>query len=154
MNVFTQMYTILYMHFSVPSHNVTNVSFVFLFACVSVCLCVCLCVCVCVCVRATWLLGLLRADHDFGDKVDDGAGGLLGVVLCKQVTHVLYARAALTRHEAKDPTEGEMEGWREEEERMEGKDRDRKTHTHTHTHREQQRVSCGFSTIVPSSGAY
>lgn len=30
----------------------------------------------------------MRADHDLGDKVDDGAGRLLRVVLSKQVAHV------------------------------------------------------------------
>lgn len=46
---------------------------------------------------------LLRADHDFGDEVDDGAGGLLGVMFSKQVTHVVHAAARLAGYEAKNP---------------------------------------------------
>lgn len=50
---------------------------------------------------------LLWANHDFGDKIDDGAGGLLGVVLRKQMAHVLRAAAGFPRHKSKDPA---MEG--------------------------------------------
>lgn len=55
------------------------------------------------------LLTLLRADHHFGYKVDDGACRLLGVVLCKQVTHVVRGCACFSRHEAKDPAEEKEE---------------------------------------------
>lgn len=49
---------------------------------------------------------LLRADHDFGDEVDDGAGGLLGVVLREHVTHVLQTAARFPRHKPEDPAAG------------------------------------------------
>lgn len=50
----------------------------------------------------TGLLGLLGANHHLGDEVDNGAGGLLGVVLGKQVAHVVLPAARLPRHKAKD----------------------------------------------------
>lgn len=49
------------------------------------------------------LFGLLRSYHHLGDKVDDGAGGLFGVVFGKQVTDVLCAASAFPCDEAKDP---------------------------------------------------
>lgn len=50
-----------------------------------------------------FLFGLLRAYHHLGDKVDNGAGGLLGVVFGEQVTHILCAASAFPRNKAKDP---------------------------------------------------
>lgn len=50
----------------------------------------------------------LRPQHDFVDEVDDGHSGLLGVHLCKQVTHVLRGAARAPRHEAEHPA-GESE---------------------------------------------
>lgn len=46
---------------------------------------------------------LLRADHDLGDEVDDGAGRLLRVVLSKQVAHVVHAAARLPGYEPEYP---------------------------------------------------
>lgn len=48
---------------------------------------------------------LLRADHDLGDEVDDGAGGLLGVVFSKQVAHVVHAAARLPGYETENPAQ-------------------------------------------------
>ena len=43
-------------------------------------------------------------DHDLGDEVDDGGGGLVGVVLAEDVALVLgAARVSLARHEAEQP---------------------------------------------------
>ncbi len=50
-----------------------------------------------------FLFGLRRADHHLRDKVDNSAGGLLGVLFGKQVTHILCAAPAFPRNEAKDP---------------------------------------------------
>lgn len=54
----------------------------------------------------------LRPQHDFVDEVDDGHSRLLGVHLCKQVTHVLRGAACPPRHEAKHPAgENEPRKW-------------------------------------------
>lgn len=45
----------------------------------------------------------MRPEHDFVDEVDDGHGRLLGVHLCKQVTHVLCGAACPPGHKAKHP---------------------------------------------------
>lgn len=49
------------------------------------------------------LLTLVRADHHFRNKVDNSAGRLLGIVLGKQVTHVVRGRASFPGHKAEDP---------------------------------------------------
>ncbi len=54
------------------------------------------------------LLTLVRADHHLGNKVDDGARWLLGVMLCKQVTDIVHGSASFSRHKAKDPAEVEQ----------------------------------------------
>ena len=66
----------------------------------------CLCLCVCVCVYV--LLVLLGANHDLGDKVNDGTGGLFRVVLGEQVADVLRHAARLPRHETEDPEGGDV----------------------------------------------
>ena len=43
-------------------------------------------------------------DHDLGDEVDDGGGGLVRVELCEDVALVVdRARPRLARHEAEQP---------------------------------------------------
>lgn len=48
----------------------------------------------------------MGADHHLGDKVNDGTGRLLGVVLGEQVAHVIRPARRLPRHEAENPGEG------------------------------------------------
>lgn len=47
-----------------------------------------------------------RADHDLGHEVDDGAGGLLRVVLGEQVAGVVCGAALLPGHEPEDSAKG------------------------------------------------
>lgn len=46
---------------------------------------------------------LRGANHDLGHEVDDGAGRLLRVVLCKEVAYVVRGTALLPGHKTKDP---------------------------------------------------
>ena len=51
-----------------------------------------------------WRSSLLAGtQHDLGDKVDDGGGGLVGVKLGEEVAGVVGGAALLPGHEAEEP---------------------------------------------------
>lgn len=45
----------------------------------------------------------MGANHNFGYKVDDGAGRLLGVVLGEQMAHVFRLALILPGYKSKEP---------------------------------------------------
>lgn len=53
--------------------------------------------------RGSLRLDFALSNHDLGDKVDDGGGGLLGVELGEQMARVVGHPSLLARHEPKDP---------------------------------------------------
>ena len=53
--------------------------------------------------RPSLRLDFALSNHDLGDKVDDGGGGLLGVELGKQMARVVGHPSLLAGHESKDP---------------------------------------------------